>query len=159
MKKHILIAVIIAAVIAVILLSCLLIFGNEPIGRYDNHRLVYSHHLGLSVYEKNSRFTAVLSSGEHITKKAVFSADGALLRAKGLDPVDISDPAVLIGQTLEGIEDEYGAYHYDCGSGMFYPSYITKSGYLIVLYLPDEATVASITYIDLRTGQEQIIPD
>lgn len=159
MKKRIIIMLIIAAVIAAIPLSCLLILRNESIKSYDDHRLVYSHHLGLSVFEKGGRYTLVVSSGEQVVKKAVFSTDGKLLYAKGLDPVEISDPADLIGQSLARINGDYGAYHYDCGSGMFYPSYITKSGQMIVLYLPDEATVDGVISIDLRTGKEQHIPD
>ena len=58
-----------------------------------------------------------------------FSDDLELLEADGLEPIEpIPQTEEWVGKTLDEFTAQYGQYHFDFGTGFFYPSYISKNG-------------------------------
>ena len=79
------------------------------------------------------------SGGDKITGYAVFSEDHTLTEIRGfVRMIEIEDPSSLVGMTYEEVEEQYGQYHIDAGSGRFIPCYITSTGEILRLWIWEE---------------------
>lgn len=96
---------------------------------------------------------AIFENGEPI-KCVVFSETRQPIRSIGIKPVTNFELQHYLGQSLTEIENEFGAYHVDIGSGYFMPSYITLDGYLVSFtFMAEDEEVTQIGKTDLFTGE------
>jgi len=143
---------------AIMLSSCA---QGNVISKNDFSDPVYSS-FSLSVYHKGDQYYVCNGFGESFDEYLIFSQDRTLLNQVNIvlspihpSKVDSSDILKsFLGKNMDDIEDAFGPYHFNLGSGISKPSYITSDGYLItfVLFTDNVATVAKI---DLLTGQAE----
>lgn len=119
------------------------IFGSVILGRAEE----YLFYIGCD-WQRQDRIT--------VEQIAVFSLNRELVYASGLEVVP--HEAFLtqeVPTTLEEVESRFGPYHFDRGSGLFIPAYVTDRGAIAFLALGEENQVSLIyddTILQLVTG-------
>lgn len=108
----------------------------------------------IKVYLDDDDYSVVISEDARALKCVEFSADRQVKRTIGIEPVVIQDMQNYLGKTLTDVENEFGVYHLDFGSGFFIPSYITADGYLICFTIAHKHdTICHVGKTDLFTGE------
>lgn len=107
----------------------------------------------VSVYQKNAQYYIAIKDkkGEE-TVRAVFLPTRVADKTYNLDLIENADCETFLGLSLTEIEEKYGAFHTDVGSGFFSPAYITEDGYLVVFGLDGDDCVRLVTQCDLIEG-------
>lgn len=108
----------------------------------------------IKTYLDNDNYSVVIFEDAKIVKGVEFSADRQAVDAIGIELVTISDMQNYLGKNLTDVENEFGSYHTDIGSGHFMPSYITADGYLICFTIERKHdTICHVGKTDLFTGE------
>ena len=81
------------------------------------------------------------------------SPDRVIVRAVGVKPIKCDNYQELLNCSFDEVKRVFGEPHFDEGSGMYIPSYITEDGYVLFLY----ANHGIVTTVDLAdpTGNEE----
>lgn len=75
--------------------------------------------------------------GQTIRAVVKFSKDLELVEADGIEPIEEIDPEEWTGKSEHEFVSQYGSCHFDFGSGLYIPSYISESGLIYFLYVDD----------------------
>ena len=116
----------------------------------------------LSVHFKDGNYYICDGFGEIAEEYLVFSKERKIIKKVNLDikllnPNKVATPDSLcsfLGMNTVELEKALGSYHFDLGSGLHKPSYITSDAHLITFVVfSDEVAIVSKT--DLLTGYEE----
>lgn len=109
--------------------------------REQNNKIFCGRPYAVALFKNGGGYVVAgaFCGGDEITGYAVFSEDHTLMEVHGfVRMIEIEDPSSLIGMTYEEVEERYGQYHIDAGSGRFIPCYITSAGEILRLWLWEE---------------------
>ena len=126
-----------------------------------NIRKEVSNHLLFSsfqclIWEDQGVFTVTLARDGRVSDcLALFSAHGELIYQTGISLVSLDDISSLIGMKEASIVAEYGEFHFDSGSGVYLPSYITSDCRLLVFGIEDNS-VFNITEYRFAEGSKHL---
>lgn len=102
-------------------------------------------------WENTEDYVLVISDGSAIKACVRFSKDLELLEETGIKTVQDLEPDDCVGKTQEEITAEYGLFHFDAGSGLFIPSYVSNTGKVYYLTV-DNGIVLRVGVQDLARG-------
>lgn len=97
-------------------------------------------------------------NGQTIQAIVKFSEDLELLEANGIEPIEEINQEEWIGKSEQEFVSLYGSCHFDFGSGLYIPSYVSKSGLIYFLYV-DDGIIYYISTFSPEKGQRSIILD
>ena len=83
----------------------------------------------------------------------VFSDDRECVEAQGITPIEFNHRNMRGYDGYEDFAAEYGPHHYDLGSGVFWPVYVTSDGYLLVMWNPGDHRWREVWMDDLLADQ------
>lgn len=86
----------------------------------------------------------ISKDGQTIKGFAQFSKELELLAANGIKPIEEFSQNEWLGKTELEFVSQYGPYHFDFGSGLYTPAYISKTGIIYFLSV-DNGTITSIS--------------
>ena len=86
--------------------------------------------------------------GRTVDAFVLFSNEMELMKADGIEPIHEIDRKSWTGKTFADFVEQYGQYHFDFGSGLFIPSYVTETGLIYHLYV-DNGQIDLITVFSL----------
>ena len=101
------------------------------------------------MYKKNGNYLLDIIGGGEVE----ISPDRVIVRAVGVKPIKCDNYQELLNCSFDEVKGMFGEPHFDEGSGMYIPSYITEDGYVLFLY----ANHGIVTTVDLAdpTGNEE----
>lgn len=157
------IAIIVFVIIVLVLFGC---NQRNVVNRNEFSKPLYENY-PLSVYCKDSKYFVCNghSYEEVVEKYLIFSEKRTLIEKVNLNfrllnasKVATADALIaFLGMNSSELEKTLGRYHFDLGSGLFKPSYITSDAYLITfVFFSDEVAVVAKT--DLLTGYSEEYP-
>ena len=152
MKKFIfaILAVVLVIAIGLVVKAC---WNNGQLQRLlENSEFVYES-APIAVYRKDGLYVVTVEDTQKALKGIMFSPDRQVIRTYGIEPVEISDISPYLEKTWEELENDYGTFHMDIGSGLYLPSYITTEGYLVTFsFNRSGGTNTHVGKMDLFTG-------
>lgn len=96
-------------------------------------------------------FAGIDKDGRTIRAVVKFSKDLELLEANGVEPIEQLNQEEWIGKEELEFVSRYGSCHFNLGSGLYIPSYISKTGLIYSLYIDDGV----ISYISTFSPKDQ----
>ena len=86
----------------------------------------------LAVYKIENAYCIVKFVDDLVCGTAVFSDEKNLLESHALTPITFE---LLDTDCFKSYEENYGKWHYEYGSGLCFPAYLTDNFEIIVLYI------------------------
>lgn len=140
--------------LAIVILSIGFI-RHQYLVRLDNQlsrELPFLYQGNLNMYKISDTYLVVIRDHHTIAKTVEFSRDRLPSNVVGLKLEKVADLQAFLGKSIEEIKQTMGEIHAETGNGFYIPSYITKDGYLIKLWIED-GVVAHASKIDLLSGE------
>ncbi len=99
-------------------------------------------------WENSEEYVLALSDGISINAYVRYSKDLELLEEVGIQTIQDPEVDECIGKTQEDLYSKYGPFHFDAGSGLFIPSYVSNTG-KVYYFIMDNGKVSRIGVQDL----------
>ena len=84
----------------------------------------------------------------------VFNSNRECVESSGITPIEFNHRNMRAYDGFDAFKAEYGEEHFDWGSGVFWPVYITSDGYLLVMWNPDNHNWGEVWMEDLLATPE-----
>lgn len=117
-----------------------------------NNNLLFESFQCLIWEEQDVYVVAIARDAILLDRLALFSGDG-LLYQFGFSVVSIDDISHLLGMKAEDIVDKNGEFHFDSGSGVYLPCYVTSDGSVLEFGIDDDS-VSNITEYRFMDGSK-----
>lgn len=98
----------------------------------------------IKVYGKNGKYSFDILVGGSVE----FSLDRVFIRAVLVEPIKYDNYQELLNYSFDDVKSMFGEPHFEEGSGMYIPSYITEDAYIIRLYPQYDGSIESIVLFD-----------
>ena len=105
--------------------------------KYVRGRILEEHYSCVIWKDADGYKIALSPDSQTVCAYVLFSEKLELLAADGVEPIKEIDPETLdqwVGKTEADFVAQYGPCHYDIGSGMYYPCYISEAGTIYFLH-------------------------
>ena len=104
--------------------------------RKAGNRICYERYSCLAWENSETYYIACTGQkGETVRGVAVFSKNLELINATGIEPIEDIVEDEWVGKLEKDFVDQYGQCHFEEGSGLYMPSYISKTGKIYSLYV------------------------
>lgn len=98
----------------------------------------------LKVYGKNGKYSFDILVGGSVE----FSLDRVVIRAVLVEPIKYGNYQKLLNYSFDDVKSMFGEPHFEEGSGMYIPSYITEDAYIIRFYPQYDGSIESVVLFD-----------